>query len=67
MDSESLLYMDHRLVIPKGMRENMLRVIHFGHARRDSMLIIHREIIDKARNCSECQVGAKNFECLKSQ
>ena len=30
--------MDHRLVIPKDMRENMLRTIHFGHTGRDAML-----------------------------
>ena len=38
VDSNGLLYMDHRLVIPKDMRENMLRAIHFGHAGRDAML-----------------------------
>ena len=30
--------MDNRLVIPKNMRENVLRAIHFGHAGRDAML-----------------------------
>ena len=68
--------MDHRLVIPKDMRENMLRAIHFGHAGRDVMLReasdvwwprIHREIVDKARNCSECRAAGKNFKCIKSQ
>ena len=33
-----LLYMDNCLVIPKNMRENVLRAIHFGHAGRDAML-----------------------------
>ena len=76
VDSNGLLYMDHRFVIPKDMRENMLRAIHFGHAGRDAMLReasdvwwprIHREIIDKARNCSECREAGKNFKCIKSQ
>ena len=68
--------MDHRLVIPKDVRENMLRAIHFGHAGRDAILKkasdvwwprIHREIIDKARNCSECRAAGKNFKCIKFQ
>ena len=76
VDSNGLLYMDHRLIIPKDMRENMLRAIHFGHAGRDAMLReasdvwwprIHREIINKARNCSECREAGKNFKCIKSQ
>ena len=68
--------MDQRLVIPKDMRENVLRAIHFGHAGRDTMLReasdvwwprIHREIIEKAKNCVECQNAGKNLKCLKSQ
>ena len=68
--------MDNRLVIPKDMRENILRAINYGHAGRDSMLReasdiwwprIHREIVDKARNCRECQLAGKNLKCLKSQ
>ena len=48
--------MDQRLVIPKDMRENVLRAIHSGHADRDAMLPgasdvwwprIHREIVKK--------------------
>ena len=75
VDSNGLLYMDHRLVIPKDMREIMLRDIHLGHAGRDAMLReasdvwwprIHREIIDKAKNCSERRVARKNFKCTKS-
>ena len=74
--SNGLLYMDHRLVITKDMRENMLRAIHFGHAGRDAMLReasevwwprIDRKIIEKARNCRECRVAGKNFKCIKSQ
>ena len=76
MDSNNLPYMDQRLVIPKGMRQNVLRAIHFGHAGRDAMLReasdvwwprIHREIVEKARNCSECQKAGKNLECVNSQ
>ena len=76
VDSNGLLYMDNRLVIPKDMRENVLRAIHFGHAGRDSMLREvadfwwgrnHREIVEKARNCQECQLAGKNLKCLKSR
>ena len=76
VDSNGLLYMDHRLVIPKDMRENMLRAIYFGHAGSVAILReasdvwwphIHREIIDKARNCSDCRTAGKNFKCIKSQ
>ena len=68
--------MDHRLVIPKDMRENMLRAIHFGHAGRDAMLReasdvwwprIHREIVKKARNCNECRQTVENLKCMKAQ
>ena len=68
--------MDQRLVIPKDMRENVLRAIHFGHAGRDAMLReasdvwwprIHREIVEKARNCAECQKAGKNLKCINSQ
>ena len=68
--------MDHRLVIPKEMRENMLRALHFGHAGRDAMLReasdvwwprIHRELVEKARNCNECRLTSKNLKCMKAQ
>ena len=68
--------MDNRLVIPKDMRENVLRAKHFGHAGRDSMLResadiwwprIHREIVEKAQNCPDCQLAGKNLKCIKSQ
>ena len=54
----------------------MLIAIHFGHARRDAMLReaadvwwpkIHREIVGKANNCTECTNAGKNIKCLKSQ
>ena len=68
--------MDHRLVILKDMRENMLRAIHFGHAGRDAMLRdasdvwwsrFNREIVEKARNCNECRLTGKNLKCMKAQ
>ena len=68
--------MDQRLVIPKDMHENVLGAIHFGHAGRDAMSRdasdvwwprIHREIVEKARNCSECQKADKNLKCVNSQ
>ena len=68
--------MDNRLVILKDMRKNVLRAIHFGHAGRDAMLRdapdiwwprVHREIVEKAKTCTECQHAGKNLKCLKSQ
>ena len=76
VSENGLLYMDNRLVIPKDMRENVLRAIHFGHAGRDAMLReasdiwwprVHREIVEKAKTCTECQNTGKNLKCLKSQ
>ena len=76
VSENGLLYMDNRLVIPKDMRENILRAIHFGHAGRDAMLReasdiwwprVHREIVEKAKTCTECQQARKNLKCLKSQ
>ena len=68
--------MDQRLVVPKYMRENLLRAIHFGHAGRDAMLReaadvwwarIHREIVERAQKCTECLKAGKNLKCIKSQ
>ena len=76
IDNQGLLYMDHRLVIPKNMQENLLRAIHFGHAGRDSMLReaagvwwphIHREIVEKAEKCSECSKAGKTLKCFHSR
>ena len=76
VSENGLLYMDNRLVIPKDMRENVLRAIHFGHAGRDAMLReasdiwwprVHREIVEKAKTCTECQNSGKKLKCLKSQ
>ena len=67
--------MDNCLVIPKDMRENVLRAIHFGHAGRDAMLReasdiwwlrVHRELMEKAKSCSQCQQTGKNLKCSKS-
>ena len=38
VDYNGLLNIDNCLVIPKVIRENVLRAVHFGHAGRDSML-----------------------------
>ena len=76
VDEKGLLFMDQRLVIPKDMRENLLRAIHFGHAGRDAKLKeaadvwwprIHREIVEKAQKCTECLKAGKNLKCIKSQ
>ena len=76
VSDNGLLYMDNRLVIPKNMRENVLRAIHFGHAGRDAMLKeaadvwwprVHREVVEKAKNCLQCQLAGKNLKCIKSQ
>ena len=54
----------------------MLTAIHFAHAGRDAMLReaaevwwpkIHREIVEKANNCTECMKAGKDLKCLKSQ
>ena len=69
-------YMDNRLVIPKDMRENVLRAIPFRHAWRDALLReasdiwwprVYREIVEKAKNCSRCQQAGKNLKWVKSQ
>ena len=58
------------------MRENVFRAIHFGHVGRDAMLRkasdiwwprVHRDIVEKAENCSQCQQAGENLKCLKSQ
>ena len=76
VDTNGLLYMDNRLVIPRDMRENILRAFHFGHAGRDSMLReasdvwwprVHREIVKEARNGPESQQAGKNLKCIKTQ
>ena len=68
--------MDNRLVIPKDMRDNIMLAIHYGHAGRDSMLReasdiwwpqIHREIVEKAQNCQDCQRTGKNLKCIETQ
>ena len=59
LESQDLIYMDQRLVIPKDMRENVLRTILFRNAFREAMLreasdvwwpTIHRKIVEKAEN-----------------
>ena len=76
LDNNGLLYLEERLVIPEDMRDNMLSAIHFGHAGRDAMLReaadvwwprIHREIVEKAKNCQQCSQSGKNLKCLQSQ
>ena len=73
LDSNNLLYMNERLVIPKNKQKNMMNAIHFGHTGKDAMLRdagdvwwpkIHREVIGKASNCPQCRLEGKN---LKSQ
>ena len=68
--------MGNRLVIPKDMRENVVRAIHFGHGGRDAMLReasdiwwprMHREIVEKAKSCSQCQQAGKILKYLESQ
>ena len=68
--------MDHRLVIPKDVKENMLQAIHFGHAGSDAMLReasdvwwprIYRGIVEKPINCNECRLTGKNLKCMKAQ
>ena len=76
VNEQGLLLMDNCLVIPKDMRDNIMRAIHYGHAGRDSMLReasdiwwpkIHREIVEEAQNCQDCQRAGKNLKCIKTQ
>ena len=68
--------MDNRSVIPKDMRDNIMRAIHYGRAGRDSMLReasdiwwpkIHRKIVEEAQNCQDCQRSGKNLKCIKTE
>ena len=54
----------------------MLTAIHFGHTGKDALLRevadvwwpkIHREIAEKANNCTEYIKAGKNLKCIKSQ
>ena len=68
--------MDQRLVIPKDMRETVLKAINFGLTGRDSMLReasgvwwprIHHKIVEKAKNCADCHKAGTNLKCMKTQ
>ena len=69
LDSQNLLYMDQRLVIPKSLNKNVLRAIHFNQAGRDAMWWprIHREIIEKAKKCADCQKAGEIFNDLRAK
>ena len=75
LDSRNLLYLVQILVKPKDLSKIFSRAIHFGHAGGDAMLQeasdvwwprIHREIVEKAKNCAECQTVGNSFKCVKS-
>ena len=73
--SQNILYMDQRFVIPKNMRENVSRATEFRCVVRDAMLrgasdvwwpLIHREIVEKTKNCADCQTAGKNIKCIRT-
>ena len=75
VDKKGLSFKDKKLVIPKDMRENLLRAIHFDHAGRDAMLReaadvwwarIHRDVVEKVQKC-KCLKAGKNLKCIKYQ
>ena len=68
--------MDERLVIPKVLRPIILRSLHYGHQRRDSMLAtvsnvwwlrLHREVVGIAQKCQQCKTAGKNSRPILRQ
>ena len=58
LDDHDFMYMDERLVIPKTLRQILMRSLHYGHPGRDSMLAtvsnvwwprLHRDVVAIAR------------------
>ena len=65
--------MVHRLIMPKDLRDNVLRPTHFNHnSKLPKAADVEwpqylREIVGKARNCVECQQAGKKTKSLESQ
>ena len=66
---EGILLVDNRIAIPEGLRKAVLSHLHRGHPGQEKMVDaaeyiwwprMHREIIKKAEDCSECTAYGKN-------
>ena len=76
LDPNDFIYMDERLVIPKALRQIIIRSLQYGHPRRDTMLAtvsnvwwprLHREVVNLAKTCPQCQNAGKNIKPLLTQ
>ena len=76
LDPNDFIYMDERLVIPKALRQIIIRSLHYGHPGRDTMLAtvsnvwwprLHREVVNLAKSCPQCQNAGKNIKPLLTQ
>ena len=63
IDEEGYVYMDEKLVIPRGLRDALFRSLHWGHPGRDAMLReaediwwpgLYKEIVWMANVFPEC-------------
>ena len=68
--------MDNHLVIPSNLRAAVISSLHYGHPGRDVMLRnvadiwwpkTHREVVNTARYCEECNAAGKNVKVLQKQ
>ena len=71
LDEDGFIYMDEKLVIPKGLRDALFRSLHWGHPGRDAMLReaadiwwpgLYKEIVWLANVCPECGKASKNIK-----
>ena len=76
LGKHNYLYMDERLVVLKVLRLVILRSLHYGHPRRDNMLStvsnvwwprLHREVVEIAKSCPQCQTYGKNIKTIVKQ
>ena len=76
LDPNDFIYMEEHLVIPKALRQVSIRSLHYGHPGRDTMLEtvsnvwwprLHREVVNLAKTCPQCQTAGKNIKPLLTQ
>ena len=76
LDPNDFIYMDERLVIPKALRQISIRSLHYGHPGKDTTLEtvsnvwwprLHREVVNLAKTCPQCQTAGKNIKPLLTQ
>ena len=76
VDEKNFLYRDDRLVIPQNLKKSILTAVHYGHPGRDTMLRtvaeiwwpnVHRDVINTAKMCQQCQQAGKSVETLPKQ